>query len=141
MFQGRYGLDKLNKALLFAAAGLWAAALFLRRGSPAHTAVSVLSVALFVLTALRMFSRDFAARQRELYRYLSFETHLRAQWARFRDSLRGKKPVRDADEIKDRRKYKYLKCPQCSQRLRVPRGKGKLRVTCTRCGCRFQTKS
>ena len=37
--------------------------------------------------------------------------------------------------------YKYLICPQCTQRLRVPRGKGRLIVTCTRCGNRFETKS
>lgn len=37
--------------------------------------------------------------------------------------------------------YKYLICPQCTQRLRVPRGKGRLRVTCTRCGNKFETRS
>jgi RNase P subunit RPR2 len=39
------------------------------------------------------------------------------------------------------RQYKYLICPQCTQRLRVPRGKGRIRVTCTRCGNVFETKS
>lgn len=141
MFQGRYGLDKLNKVLLLAAGALWAAALFLPQRSPAHTVVSGLCVVLFVVTGLRMFSRNFAARQRELYRYLSFETKLRARWACFVNALRKRRPIPTGDEVKDRRKYKYFKCPQCCQRLRVPRGKGKLRVTCTRCGCRFQTKS
>ena len=39
------------------------------------------------------------------------------------------------------RQYKYLLCPQCTQRLRVPRGKGRIRVTCTNCGNVFETKS
>ena len=39
------------------------------------------------------------------------------------------------------RTYRYLICPQCSQRLRVPRGKGKIRVTCTKCRNQFIAKS
>jgi len=39
------------------------------------------------------------------------------------------------------KQYKYLICPQCTQRLRVPRGKGKIRVTCTNCGNVFETRS
>ena len=39
------------------------------------------------------------------------------------------------------RQYKYFLCPQCAQRLRVPRGKGKIRVTCTHCGNVFEMKS
>ncbi|NCB05936.1 MAG: hypothetical protein EOM69_10520, partial [Clostridia bacterium] len=39
------------------------------------------------------------------------------------------------------KQYKYLICPQCAQKLRVPRGKGRLRVTCTNCGNVFETRS
>ena len=39
------------------------------------------------------------------------------------------------------RSYKHVKCASCHQRVRVPRGKGKLRVTCPRCGGKFEVKS
>ena len=37
--------------------------------------------------------------------------------------------------------YKHVKCASCHQKVRVPRGKGKLRVTCPRCGGKFEVKS
>ncbi|MBQ5503975.1 MAG: hypothetical protein IIT95_02655, partial [Oscillospiraceae bacterium] len=43
--------------------------------------------------------------------------------------------------IKDSRKYKFFRCPSCKNRLRVPRGKGKIKVTCPKCGERFQKKT
>ena len=37
--------------------------------------------------------------------------------------------------------HRYFKCPNCSQYLRVPRGKGKITVTCRSCKASFQEKS
>ena len=39
------------------------------------------------------------------------------------------------------RSYKHARCSSCKQRVRVPRGKGKLRVTCPRCGTKFEVRS
>lgn len=39
------------------------------------------------------------------------------------------------------RTYKHVRCASCHQRVRVPRGKGKLRVTCPRCGTKFEVRS
>ena len=39
------------------------------------------------------------------------------------------------------RTYKHVKCTSCHQKVRVPRGKGKLRVTCPRCKTKFEVKS
>ncbi|MCR8907233.1 hypothetical protein NW198_01170 [Thermophilibacter sp. ET337] len=39
------------------------------------------------------------------------------------------------------RTYKHVKCSSCKQRVRVPRGKGKLRVTCPRCKAKFEVRS
>jgi primosomal protein N' len=41
----------------------------------------------------------------------------------------------------DFRKYKIFKCPSCAQKLRVPRKKGKLTITCKKCGAEFKGKS
>ncbi len=42
---------------------------------------------------------------------------------------------------KDRKNYKYLKCKNCGAQLRVPKGKGKINVTCPKCRAKFQTRS
>lgn len=34
--------------------------------------------------------------------------------------------------------YRYFRCPDCSQKIRVPKGKGKIRITCPKCGHRFE---
>ena len=39
------------------------------------------------------------------------------------------------------RSYKHARCSSCRQRVRVPRGKGRLRVTCPKCGTKFEVKS
>ena len=44
-------------------------------------------------------------------------------------------------DISDRKFYKYFHCPGCKSKLRVVRGKGKIFITCPRCGLRFSGKS
>ncbi|MDR2932473.1 MAG: hypothetical protein LBV27_05130 [Oscillospiraceae bacterium] len=39
--------------------------------------------------------------------------------------------------IKERKTHKYLKCPGCKARLRVPRGRGKINIRCVKCGVEF----
>lgn len=39
------------------------------------------------------------------------------------------------------RAYRHVRCTSCKQRVRVPRGKGKLRVTCPRCKSKFEVRS
>ena len=41
---------------------------------------------------------------------------------------------------RDRKNYAYFKCPTCKQLLRAPKGKGKIRVTCSRCTSKFEKK-
>ena len=125
MFRGRYGVDPLNRALLIVGL-VFCVASTLSRSIPILSAVlSGVSVVLLIVMVFRMLSRNFSARQQELYKYMNFLD-------RFRSC---------GQNMKNRRQYKYLNCPQCMQKLRVPRGKGRLRVTCTRCGNKFETKS
>ena len=42
---------------------------------------------------------------------------------------------------KQRRDYKFFRCPGCKNRLRLPRGKGRIQITCPRCGQRFGGKT
>lgn len=125
MFRGRYGIDPLNRTLLIIGVLFSAVSMVLRSVQVVASVLSALSLVLLGVALFRMFSRNFGARQQELYRYMNFTNRFRSFGQRMRD----------------RKNYKYLSCPQCMQKLRVPRGKGRLRVTCTRCGNRFETKS
>ncbi len=135
-FQGRYGMDKLNQVLLISALGIYAVSLFFRKTVYPYAILNLIYVALMVIMVLRMFSRNLYRRQEELNKFLSFENRIKAWWHDLRSKSKG-----NVIDIKSYREYKYLNCPQCMQKLRVPRGKGRLLVTCTKCGCKFQTKS
>lgn len=44
-------------------------------------------------------------------------------------------------KVEDKQAYKFFKCPSCRQRIRIPKGKGRIEITCPRCGERFIKKS
>ena len=123
-FQGRYGVDQLSRALIIASLIVSVISWFFGR-APAG------AFALF-----RMLSRNFYARQQELARYMNMERSVRNWWQTLRIRRQNFVNVQ-----KEKKKYKYLTCPQCMQKLRVPKGKGRIRVTCSKCGNRFEAKS
>lgn len=141
MFQGRYGNDHLNRALGFTAIGVALVTMFLRYDSPVRYACTAVSTICIAVLLFRMFSRNFAARASENAKFLAWWNPLKAKFGSYRAGGSRARTARQNPTFEERRKYKYFICPQCAQRLRVPRGKGKLRVTCTRCGNKFEIKS
>lgn len=140
LFNGRYGIDKLNRTLIFTALGLNVLGLVLSLISPetlnvAYRILQGVSLVLIVAFFIRAFSRNFAARQKELSTYMRFENWVRGIFTGIKHKS-GK-----VININEHRNYKHLTCPQCMQKLRVPRGKGKILVTCTKCRCKFTAKT
>lgn len=84
---------------------------------------------LMILWIARILSRKVAKRQAENTRYL----YLRQKVSRKAGVLRQR--------WRDRKTYRYFKCPNCKQVLRAPRKKGKIRVTCRSCSHVFETKT
>ena len=76
-----------------------------------------------------MFSRNLTKRQAENRRFES-------ACARSKTQLRQAK-----NRFKNRKQYKYFRCPSCKAWLRLPRGKGVVTVTCSRCHTSFTQKS
>ena len=112
--QGRYGTDKLNTAILIA--GLLCCVLSML--IPAIGALlTLLSYILMGWAIFRMLSRNTYKRYQENRKYLRF-----------------------LERVKDR-EHKYFDCPRCRQPVRVPRGKGKISITCPKCGEKFVKKS
>ena len=112
---GRYGMDKLNSVILWTSVILVVVAMFLP--GKLRLIFTVLSYLLMVLVILRIISRNTYKRYRENRRFLLL-----------------------LDRIKDR-DHKYFTCPRCRQPVRVPRGKGKISITCPKCKDKFVKKT
>ena len=144
-------LDELNKALLIAAGVCYLMSFVLNRYAGACTVFRLLFAAAAVFLGIRLFAGNPAARNNENMKYLSAVTAVKTFFQKpFRNTGSTQRPTSSAsggllDKWKrqwhEYRTYRYLICPQCSQRLRVPRGKGKIRVTCTKCRNQFVAKS
>lgn len=122
--QGRYGQDAFTRFLL--GAMLACVALNLLVGS---RFLSIMAWTLLVYAYFRLFSRNHAARFAENQRYLNATTKLR-YW--FDQQKR----------LKEERKYHHIYvCPRCRQKIRIPKGKGKIMVRCPKCRHEFQKRS
>ena len=118
---GRYGRDELNICLLLLYLLLYLCSMLFRP----LVWVSMAALFLFLFRAL---SRDFSRRRSENERFLKVVRPVQ-EWFRLRRAM-----FRDKEHC-------YFKCPSCGQQLRVPKGKGKINVTCRSCGAVFQEKS
>ena len=148
MFRKSTILDELNRALLIS--GLICALLgsLLFRTGAARWIFSGLATALLVCAILRLFGGNRPDRRANENRvFLTAVTAVSDFFRRLFSNAGGQPRARRAHKARKNpawseiKQYKYFICPQCAQRLRVPRGKGRLRVTCTRCGNVFETKS
>ena len=120
---GRYGNDQLNTCLLVVYLILWLVGVITNL-----QAVYTVGLILIVVALFRMFSRNVERRRTENAKFMKLLGPAN-RWFRLRRTMH-----RDKEHC-------YFKCPSCGQYLRVPRGKGKLTVTCRSCGASFQEKS
>ena len=120
---GRYGRDQLNTALL--AFTLICYVLFFITRLELLYWISFVSI-LFAL--FRMFSRRIDRRRAENARFLKVAGPA-IQWFRLRRTIHRDK------------EHRYFRCPSCGQQLRVPKGKGKIEITCPNCRNHFIKRS
>ena len=120
---GRYGNDTLNNFLL-----VLFLVLYVLYTITSFYLFNLLSTVVLVWEVFRMLSRNHAKRRAENAKFNELAAPV-IKWWRLRRTIR-----RDKDHV-------YFKCPSCAQQLRVPRGKGKITVTCRSCGASFQEKS
>lgn len=113
---GRYGSDKLNTTILMTGVVLALAGLVVPIAT-ARLALTAISYGLMFLAIFRCLSRNTYRRYRENCRYMRF-------LERMRD-----------------REHRYFECPRCHQPVRVPKGKGKIAITCPKCAEKFIKKT
>ena len=113
---GRYGTDKLNMVILCAGlAACFVSAFF--HNPKVNLLLTAVSYGLMFWALFRSFSRNTYKRYQENRKFLQF-----------------------FDRLKDR-DHRYYDCPKCRQVVRVPRGKGKIAITCPKCRERFIKKT
>lgn len=121
---GRYGQDELSRFLLMATLVLLVLEmLFHLRGA------GLIILLLIGWIYFRMFSRNISARYAENQKYLQMK-------GKVLGFFRGKK--NRADDLKQNHIYR---CPKCSQKIRIPRGKGMIEITCPKCRTKFRKRS
>lgn len=113
---GRYGMDKLNSVILWSSVAVVFISLFVPN-VPARLTLTAISYLLMGWAVFRCFSHNTYKRYRENRRFLML-----------------------IDRVKDR-EHKYYDCPRCRQPVRVPRGKGKIAITCPKCKEKFIRKT
>lgn len=122
---GRYGADELSRFLLGMVCVLIVINLFMPKGAP----LVILELVLLVVCYYRMFSKQISRRFEENQKFLTLKFHV-TEWFK---NLKFK--------IKEGRKYKIFKCPSCGQKIRIPRGHGKISIHCRKCGNDFLGRS
>lgn len=113
---GRYGTDKLNMLILSVGLAVSLLSVFVQY-APVNLLLVVLSYGLMIWAIFRTLSRNTYRRYQENRRFLQI-----------------------VGRVKDRNN-RYLDCPKCRQMVRVPRGKGKISITCPRCHEKFIRKT
>ena len=121
--QGRYGVDALSKCLLVV--GLVAVILAgFFGGKVAGSVLYIVGWAAIIYCYFRIFSKNITKRYAENQTY-----KLRCFF------------YKQKEMIKQRKVYHIYKCPSCKQKIRIPKGKGKIEVRCPKCGTTFIKKS
>lgn len=109
---GRYGTDKLNMTILGIGLICSVFGMFIPVAS-VKLVLTMIAYAFMFLAIFRSFSRNVYKRYEENRKFLLF-----------------------FQKIKDK-EHRYYNCPRCQQQVRVPKGKGKIAITCPKCGEKF----
>lgn len=122
---GRYGSDQLNIALLILSilVSLIGGILFQR-----SIYVSLVVYAISILILFRGLSKKIYKRQQENMKFMRLIQPIKSKYKLIKLNLTQKQ-------------YKHVQCPRCHRTLRVPRGRGKIEITCPHCHVAFDKRS
>lgn len=121
---GRYGMDQLSRNLSLICLVLLIVTMFVR-----NNVIYMIALIGIVYTYFRVFSRNISRRSEENEKYLRFHYKVigKLNKIKFR--------------ITDSKTHRIFRCPSCSQKIRVPRGKGKISIKCPKCRIEFIKKT
>lgn len=122
--QGRYGTDELSKFLVGVGMALIILNFFTR-----NFMISLLFWICLIYSYFRMFSKNYSARYAENQKFLEIKNRLKYKWE-------NHKKVSEQKKI-----YHIYSCPYCKQKIRIPKGKGTIIITCPKCKQEFGKRS
>lgn len=117
---GRYGMDDLSKVMVYGSLVLWVVTIIFR-----NSITDVMALILLFGAYFRMFSRNISKRYAELQKFEAWK----------------QKVKRTPQTVAVRKTHHIYKCPQCKQKVRVPRGKGRIEISCPKCRAKFIKRS
>lgn len=120
----RYGTDQLGIALM-----IFYLFLVLLASLTGAWILRLLALAVLGLCLFRMLSRNRNKRYQENMKFMQVWTPVQAWFQRL------------TRRAKDAQTHKYYHCPKCGNTLRVPKGKGKIQITCPVCRTEFIKKT
>ena len=121
---GRYGQDDLNRFLSILVMILCIFSILTHR-----TILYSLALGFLVYSIFRMLSRNIDKRKQENFGYLRIKGKITAFFSRIKNRWHNRKT------------YRYYECPSCKQKIRVPKGKGRIRIHCPKCQTPFERKT
>lgn len=124
MMQGKYGNDELNRTLMVTSMGCLAVSLITKWNT-----FYMIGIVLLICSYFRMFSRNIPKRTNENRIYKQKMNQL---WSIF---------TKKKKRLSDKKESCFFRCPSCHQEIRVPRGKGKISITCPKCRTEFIKRS
>ena len=113
---GRYGVDELSKFYFILTFVFLILSMITRVGI-----FYLLGIALLIYTYWRTFSKNISKRYEENQKYRTARYKVVAKWGLFKK------------HFAQRKEYRFFHCPTCKQKVRVPKGKGKICITCPKC--------
>lgn len=121
-FYGRNGFDDLAKLSLISSIVIFFIYGFLPQGSIVKFIFSLLTWGLMGYAYFRILSKNIYKRVSENKEYLNVRKMAKTRW-------------------NQRKTHKFFKCPKCKTWLRVPRGRKKISITCTKCSHKFDRRT
>ena len=122
--QGRNGIDQFSQFLNGVILVLFLIAIFTK-----STIIDWIPFALMAYMYFRIFSKNIPKRSMENQRFCNWRYDL---------SVKKNKMKREWEQ---RKIYRFYRCPMCKQKVRVPKGRGKICITCPKCREEFVRKS
>ncbi len=121
---GRYGMDQFSQFLGFLCFALLVIGMFVR-----GAVINLILLLLLGYLYFRVFSKNIAKRYAENQKYLEIQSRVKQLFSKSKYRL------------EDMKTHHIYRCPGCGQKVRVPRGKGKIEITCPKCREKFIRKS
>lgn len=128
--QGRYGVDDLSRFTMGVALVLIILAMFANIFSrTVGSTLDILGVAAIVYAYIRIFSRNIQQRYAENQKFLQMTSKFRFHFNK------------EKNLMKQRKTHHIYSCPGCGQKIRIPKGKGKIEIECPKCHTKFVKRS